>query len=128
MVAFPLLTGPEHLHLPPMETILSKSTYISTAAFGAAYASLEPLWPGIVLTNLFLGSTAFTEWITKRKYAKAYGAYQRRVGMFSPISTILSGWYLQATGEKAAVENLIWPKKGLKSGKQSGSQSGFKYE
>jgi hypothetical protein len=121
MVAFPLLTGPQHLDLLPLDVILSKSTYMSTAAFGAAYASLDPIWPGVCLSMLFMGSTAFTEGITKRKYSVAYGAYQKRVGMFLPIGTVLSGLYLQVTGEKAAIEKLIWPKKGSKTGKQNGS-------
>jgi hypothetical protein len=56
---------------------------------------------------LFLGSTTFTEWISARKYP-AYKVYQRRVGMFSPISTIASGWYLSMTGERKNIDQQIW--------------------
>ena len=128
MVAFPLLTHPGSMDLPHLDVLLSKSTYMSIAAFRDAYSSLEPIWPGLVITMLFLGSTAFTEWITKRKYAKAYGAYQQRVGMFSPIGTILSGFYLQATGQKEAVEALIWGTKKEQAGSSKKAQNGFKAE
>lgn len=120
MVAFPLFTTPGSLDLPHIDVLFSKSTYTSIAAFRDVYSSLEPIWPGIVISMLFLGSTAFTEWITKRKY-KTYAAYQDRVGMFSPTGTILKAWYLQATGQKEAVEALIW-------GSKAESQNGFKAE
>lgn len=121
MVAFPLLTSQGTLDLPSFDVLISKSTYTSLAAFKDAYCSLEPIWPGLIISMLFLGSTAFTEWITKRKYTKAYGAYQQRVGMFSPIGTIANGLYLQATGQKEAIESLVW-------GTKKKSQNGFKAE
>ena len=108
MVLFPILTGPGSLDLPPLESILSSSTYTSFAAFRSTYTALEPLWPGLVISMLFLGSTGFTEWITKRKYRVAYTAYQERVGMFWPTGTLIKGLYLQATGQRKAIDNMVW--------------------
>jgi hypothetical protein len=108
MVFFPIMTGPGSLDLPSFDQIVSSSTYSSLSAFSAAYAPLEPLLPGIAISLLFLGSTAFTEWITKRKYPVAYEAYQQRVGMFSPATTLLRGWYLQSTGQRKAIDDIVW--------------------
>lgn len=44
--------------------------------------------PAVSLCLLFWSSTIFTESITASKYP-AYQAYQKRVAMFSPISTLL---------------------------------------
>ncbi|PVG03184.1 hypothetical protein CPB86DRAFT_695896 [Serendipita vermifera] len=108
MVFFPIMTGHGSLDLPSLEEILSSSTYSSLSTFSAVYAPLEPLLPGIALSLLFLGSTAFTEWITRRKYPAAYKAYQQRVGMFSPVTTLMRGWYWQATGQREEIDKIIW--------------------
>ncbi|KAG8819961.1 hypothetical protein FRC17_010287 [Serendipita sp. 399] len=108
MTLFPILTGPNSLNPPTLQATLSPDTYRSFASFWTAYGSLQPLLPGIIISVLFLGSTAFTEWITSKKYPLRYPAYERRVGMFSPITTIFKGWYLQATGEREKIDRLLW--------------------
>lgn len=107
MVFFPILTGPKALELPSLDEIVSPSSYRSLSTFLEVYASLGPLVPGIIISALFLGSTAFTESVTAKKYA-GYKAYQRRVGMFSPMGTLLHGLYLSWTGEKREIDELIW--------------------
>ncbi|KAG8850791.1 hypothetical protein FRB91_008788 [Serendipita sp. 411] len=120
MTLFPILTGPGSLDPPSIQTILSPETYQSIASLLSAYGSLQPLLPGIIISFLFLGSTRFTEWITKKKYPVRYKAYQRRVGMFSPIGTVFKGWYLQATGERKKVDDLLWgPVKALNGTKKA---------
>jgi hypothetical protein len=107
MVFFPIVTGPGTLSLPSMDEVLSSSTYSSFTTFINTYAGVGPIVPGLVITLLFLGSTTFTEWISARKYP-TYKAYQRRVGMFLPIGTIASGWYLSMTGKKGKIDQQIW--------------------
>ncbi|KAG8969110.1 hypothetical protein FRC03_004425 [Tulasnella sp. 419] len=73
---------------------------------------ITPLWPvlpAVALSTLFLGSTLFTEYVTGDKYP-VYKAYQARVGMFSPVSTLLKGLWLGLTGKRTQVEEAIWPK------------------
>jgi hypothetical protein len=70
-----------------------------------------PIIPVTLLTLLFLGSTDFTERVSKGKYPRAYGAYQRRVGTFSPVETLYKGLMLRITGkngDKEEVDSLIW--------------------
>jgi hypothetical protein len=107
MVFFPILTGPSALYLPSTDEILSLSTYSSFTTFINTYAGIGPIVPGLVLSTLFLGSTGLTERITASKYP-TYKAYQLRVGMFSPISTVASGWYLSMIGEKEKIDEQIW--------------------
>jgi len=107
MVFFPIMTGPGHLDLPSLHELLAASTYTSLSEFMRVYGHFGPLVPGIVISNLFLGSTIFTEWVTGRKYP-TYKSYQRCVGMFSPSGTLLHGLYLTITGEKQKVDELVW--------------------
>jgi len=45
--------------------------------------------------------------ITASKYP-GYAAYRERVGMFSPIETIMKGIKLALTGKKTEVEKVVW--------------------
>ncbi|KAF7327578.1 hypothetical protein MKEN_00336800 [Mycena kentingensis (nom. inval.)] len=66
-----------------------------------------PFLPSIALSALFFSSTLYTEAITASKYP-AYKEYRTRVGMFSPIDTVLKGLLLTVLGKKAAVESVVW--------------------
>jgi len=68
---------------------------------------LLPLTPALCLSALFFSSTIYTEAITASKYP-AYAAYQQRVGMFSPVETVLKGIKLTLTGKRGEVEKAIW--------------------
>lgn len=75
------------------------------------WPSIEHVLPAICLAILFHSSTLFTESISLTKYPVAYKAYQRRVGMFSVIDTVLKGlWLKQVHGGFAyeRVERLVW--------------------
>jgi steroid 5-alpha reductase family enzyme len=98
-----------------LNEILSSSTYSSVTTFIDVYAGIGPVLPGLIISMLFLGSTTFTEWISARKYP-TYKVYQRRVGMFSPIGTIASGWYLSMIGERENVDQQIWGTGKIKNG------------
>jgi hypothetical protein len=71
---------------------------------------LLPLVPAVALCGLFFSSTTFSEGISKQKYPKTYSAYQARVGMFTPLQTILQGLFLSAVNQKRAAEvkELVW--------------------
>ena len=74
------------------------------------YALLQPLLPltpVLALSALFFSSTRYTEGITASKYS-GYASYQARVGMFSPVDTILKGIMLALLGQKAAAEKVVW--------------------
>ncbi|KAJ7220003.1 hypothetical protein GGX14DRAFT_585008 [Mycena pura] len=74
------------------------------------YALLQPLLPltpVLALSALFFSSTRYTEGITAAKYS-GYASYQARVGMFSPVDTILKGIMLALLGQKAAAEKVVW--------------------
>ena len=99
--------------LAPASPSLPKATALPTSA-----AELTPLWPlapALVLCALFFSSTRFTEGISLGKYPAAYGAYRRRVAMFSPTLTPVWGAWLALTGEKAAVDAVVYgvPEKAL---------------
>ncbi|KAJ7116188.1 hypothetical protein C8R46DRAFT_1152809 [Mycena filopes] len=68
---------------------------------------LVPLTPALALSALFFSSTVYTEAITASKYP-AYAAYKQRVGMFSPIETVMKGVKLALTGKRGEVEKAIW--------------------
>lgn len=78
---------------------------------------LTPLWPlvpGLALSVLFVSSTIFTESISASKYPE-YAAYQSRVGMFWPSTTLLKGVWLTVAGGKAEADRAVWgPAKGKK--------------
>ncbi|KAF9266579.1 DUF1295-domain-containing protein [Marasmius fiardii PR-910] len=69
-----------------------------------------PLIPGICYSLLFFSSTPYTESITIKKYPVAYAAYQRRVGMFSPLATFEKALWLKITvgDEKKQLEDLVY--------------------
>lgn len=70
-------------------------------------AVLLPVTPALALSALFFSSTLYTEAITASKY-RGYAAYRQRVGMFSPLETIMKGVGLGLTGKKTAVEKVVW--------------------
>ncbi|KAJ3871497.1 hypothetical protein F5051DRAFT_499415 [Lentinula edodes] len=63
---------------------------------GSLPPSLTPYLPALLLSLLFLSSTAYTESISASKYPLPYSAYQSRV----PI--------LAGEGERRKVEALVW--------------------
>ncbi|KAJ7721748.1 DUF1295-domain-containing protein [Mycena maculata] len=73
----------------------------------ALLAPLLPLTPALALSALFFSSTLYTEAITASKYA-GYATYQRRVGMFSPVETLLKGFFLALRGKKGPVDKVLW--------------------
>ncbi|KAJ7116322.1 DUF1295-domain-containing protein [Mycena epipterygia] len=77
---------------------------------------LLPLVPALALSALFFSSTIYTEGITASKYA-GYASYQARVGMFSPVDTLLKGVKLALTGKKAEVEKVVWGSEAKGKGK-----------
>jgi hypothetical protein len=91
-------------HLPALYShLLKDGTWL--------LAELMPIIPVTLLTLLFLGSTDFTERVSKGKYLKTYEAYQRRVGTFSPVETLYKGLMLRVTGkngDKEEVDSLVW--------------------
>ncbi|PPQ73609.1 hypothetical protein CVT25_005591 [Psilocybe cyanescens] len=74
---------------------------------------LPLLWyfmPAIGLSILGLSSTLYTEQITSSKY-EAYAAYQRRVGMFTPLNTFLKALklnLLDGAREAKVIEEKVW--------------------
>lgn len=106
MCCFPLLN--RNVQWPGLDTLFDSSTFASKEEFIRIYSYFIPLIPALVLSSLFLGSTAFTEKITRQKYPEGYSAYQRRVGMFSPITTVLKGIFLMVQGQKVAIDGLLW--------------------
>ncbi|KAL0067826.1 hypothetical protein AAF712_004994 [Marasmius tenuissimus] len=74
-------------------------------------ATFYPILSGVCYSILFFSSTPYTESITIKKYPKTYGAYQKRVGMFSPIGTFEKKLWLRLTsGEEKVreVEQLVY--------------------
>ncbi|KAF9507161.1 hypothetical protein BS47DRAFT_1488996 [Hydnum rufescens UP504] len=90
MTLFPFLTTPD-LATNPVDIIAVLS-------------------PSILLSLLFLASTAFTEKISASKYS-AYAAYQQRVGMFWPADTLRKWFWLRIVRGKPMLEQAersIW--------------------
>ncbi|KAJ7671673.1 hypothetical protein DFH06DRAFT_1293599 [Mycena polygramma] len=85
----------------------SEIFHAPTFDLSALLAPLLPLTPAIALSALFFSSTAYTEAITASKYP-GYASYQARVGMFSPVETVLKGFLLALTGKKSEVEKAVW--------------------
>ena len=83
--------------------------------FTTNLTQLWPLAPALALSTLFISSTIFTESISASKYSE-YSAYQSRVGMFCPGSTVLKGVWLSITGRKTEVDRMVWgPVKGKRT-------------
>jgi len=70
--------------------------------------ALAPLLPSLSLCALFAGSTRFTESISMSKYPVTYKAYQERVGMFEPLSTVVQGAMLSAQGKRISVDEIVY--------------------
>ncbi|KAJ7650609.1 DUF1295-domain-containing protein [Roridomyces roridus] len=68
---------------------------------------LRPITPALSLSLLFFSSTLFSESITASKYP-GYASYQARVGMFSPLDTLLKGFLLGMRGKKGSVDKELW--------------------
>ncbi|KIL59568.1 hypothetical protein M378DRAFT_110916 [Amanita muscaria Koide BX008] len=67
--------------------------------------------PAAALTLLFISSTLFTESISKSKYPKAYAAYQKRVAMFDPSTTVWKSvihYLFRNEAEKRTIDALVW--------------------
>lgn len=112
---FPLAAEPKSLSKSPLTYIpyLPKTWRLSALA---VQPDTTPAWeaaPALALSVLFISSTLFSEAVTGSKYP-AYKGYKRRVGMFSPISTLWKAFYLRATGEKEAIDAAIWQAKSSK--------------
>lgn len=73
-------------------------------------APLKDAVPALALSALFFSSTLFTESISYGKYPREYGAYQKRVGMFSPVGTLEKGLFLALRGKKHAIDAIVWGK------------------
>lgn len=93
------LRGDAAAHVPARDSTLTD-----------ALQSLAPLAPSLALCLLFFSSTLFTESISGSKYPQGYAAYRARVAMFVPVLTPVWGALLSLTGQKAAVEELVWGK------------------
>lgn len=65
------------------------------------------LSPALALSSLFIASTTLTEGISSGKY-EAYGAYQKRVGMFWPTGTAVKAAWMRVWGGKKEAERVIW--------------------
>ncbi|EAU85454.1 integral membrane protein [Coprinopsis cinerea okayama7 len=119
---FPLVSpSPPHLpsaeDLPPLRTIVISILHPDlrrplvdtlTAVF---YPAFMHLLPAISLSALFWGSTTFTESISKKKYPLSYGAYQKRVGMFAPGTTLLKLVQLKlfsSEEERKRLHDIVW--------------------
>ncbi|KAG6832835.1 hypothetical protein H0H92_009455 [Tricholoma furcatifolium] len=114
----PLLSpSPPHLHfntsfsihlIPSLTAIrqdFPNALYPLLTHFSTPMADIAP---ALALSLLFYSSTLFTESISASKYPKEYKAYQKRVGMFSPLHTLEKGIMLSLRGRKAETEQLVW--------------------
>lgn len=68
---------------------------------------IPALVPVAAVCSLFIASTILTEALSAGKYPR-YKDYQRRVGMFNPVETILKGVWLCIIGQKAKVDLSVW--------------------
>ncbi|TFK40227.1 hypothetical protein BDQ12DRAFT_680546, partial [Crucibulum laeve] len=128
---FPLLAPaapnlPSQSDFPPLRVFQAAlyDSEIRKDLISFLYNLLAPtalnLLPAIALSALFFSSTAYTEAITSGKYTVPYKAYQKRVGMFGPMSTFEKGLGLLLWGskeEKGEVERLVWGNSAPKTGK-----------
>ncbi|KAF8907355.1 hypothetical protein CPB84DRAFT_1813599 [Gymnopilus junonius] len=96
------LLAPSPPHLPSLAAIRQEPAALAPA--------LVYLAPPIALSLLIYSSTVFTEAISSSKYTEAYTAYQRRVGMFTPVETIVKtvAIHVIARPEKRTIKRLVW--------------------
>ncbi|KAG8979762.1 hypothetical protein FRB93_009802 [Tulasnella sp. JGI-2019a] len=109
MSLFPIAAEPKTSSTSPITFVpyLPKTWHLSALA---THPDTTPFWhmgPAIALSSLFIASSLFTEYVTEGKYP-TYKFYRRRVGMFSPISTLWSAVYLNLMGQKHKVDGAIW--------------------
>ena len=119
----PLLSpGAPHLpsesELPPKHTLVKAilTPNLWKPLFDNLYVALKPtfihLLPALALSALFYSSTLFTEGISVKKYPKAYRAYQKRAGMFAPISgtlyKVLVSKLFDSEQARGETERLVW--------------------
>jgi hypothetical protein len=90
-------------------TVSQNMVLLSKQAQNLVY-ELQPIIPAILLSALFFSSTQVTEAISKSKYTKAFDAYQKRVGKFSPVATLFQGVLVSLGGEakRREIESLVW--------------------
>ncbi|KAJ2922830.1 hypothetical protein H1R20_g14216, partial [Candolleomyces eurysporus] len=111
----PLLapSAPNLTTVPPSVIIASLSDSEQRKAWfeEALYPAAVHLLPALSLSALFFSSTLFTESISKKKYPQAYAAYQKRVGMFSPLSTLrkfLRLYLFASPKDRSEINRLVW--------------------
>jgi len=63
--------------------------------------------PAISVCSLFYSSTLLSEYLSAQKYP-AYKAYQKRVGMFMPVETMLRGLWFTVSGGKAELDDIVY--------------------
>ncbi|KAL9932591.1 hypothetical protein V8E36_008708 [Tilletia maclaganii] len=64
----------------------------------------------ISMNILFIASTLYSESVSAAKYP-AYASYQKRVGMFHPVDTLLRGlyyWFVAPDNVRECVEAEVW--------------------
>ncbi|KAH9481685.1 hypothetical protein JR316_0006212 [Psilocybe cubensis] len=108
MTIFPLMEPSANSPLPKLLEALENQDA------GQLRAVLLPsLWffmPALALSTLFFSSTLYTEQITSSKYT-AYSFYQRRVGMFTPLDTLVRALkvnLLDGKREAKLVYQKVW--------------------
>ncbi|KAG8885413.1 hypothetical protein FRB97_001136 [Tulasnella sp. 331] len=109
MSLFPIAAEPKTISTTPITFVpyLPETWHLSRLAAHPDTTAWWHMGPAMALSLLFISSTLFTEYVTAQKYP-SYKTYRRRVGMFSPISTLWSLLYLNLTGEKTKVDAAIW--------------------
>ncbi|CAA7266901.1 unnamed protein product [Cyclocybe aegerita] len=107
---------PTQADLPTLPTLLRALASPSQhpALLLSVKQTLAPavhLLPALALSLLFISSTTYTEAISKSKYRSTYGAYQRRVGMFSPHQTLGKWVWMRlwwAGEDRKGIEEVVW--------------------
>lgn len=113
------LVSPGRPNLPSFKDFLLISTIPNLSSLVTIFYSLRYLSPAIVLSILFFSSTLFTESITASKYAN-YRAYQKRVAMFDPFTTVLKTVVWAVLGRKVKLDAVVWGSLSGSSGKAKG--------
>ncbi|KAK1234907.1 hypothetical protein PQX77_001869 [Marasmius sp. AFHP31] len=96
---------------PTLLSLLKSHPKLLFNKFLTEASTFYPILSGVCYSILFFSSTPYTESITVKKYPEAYRAYQKRVGMFSPIGTFEKGVWLRLTGgekKKREVERVVY--------------------
>jgi len=96
------LLSPSPPYLPSLSAIRQHPVVLTFALLSLA--------PPIALSLLIYSSTVFTEAISSSKYTKAYVAYQRRVGIFTPLETALKVVFINIVHrpERRKIKKLVW--------------------